>query len=123
MAGKKDIISEENIKTLVDEFYGEVNKDDLLSPIFNNFAKVDWDHHLPIMYKFWGSLLLGSMSYKGSPFPKHLALPIEKKHFDRWVLLFVKTIDDHFSGPIADDAKSRAMYIAQTFQYKMGISD
>lgn len=118
---KKDIENEEDIKLLVDTFYDSVNNDVLLSPVFNAFAKVDWSHHLPVMYNFWSTVLLGSMNYKGQPFPKHLRLPIQAQHFNRWISIFTQTIDALFSGQKAEEAKQKAISIARIFQLKMGI--
>jgi hemoglobin len=117
----KDINNEEDIKKLVDSFYEKVNIDDLLSPVFNDFAKVNWEKHMPVMYKFWGSLLLGTMDYKGQPFPKHMILPVTKEHFQRWIDLFIKTINENFIGRKAEEAKQRAQNIAMVFQHKMGL--
>jgi hemoglobin len=116
-----DITTEEDIKRLVDTFYASVNQDPLLEPVFNGHAQVDWPHHLPIMYQFWSSLLLGSASYKGQPFPKHMALPIGREHFERWLQLFHQTVDRLFSGDKAEEAKVRAQNVAYMFQYKMGL--
>ncbi|QHL87751.1 sec-independent protein translocase TatC [Nibribacter ruber] len=118
---KPDITTEEDIKHLVDTFYDHVNLDELLGPVFNDFAQVDWDHHLPTMYKFWSTVLFGSMAYKGQPFPKHLAMPIERPHFTRWIHLFTQTVDELFSGEMADQAKQKAASIANIFQMKMGL--
>ena len=117
----KDIASEQDIKTLVDTFYGKVNKDELLGPVFNDVAKVEWDKHLPTMYSFWSTLLFRSMSYKGQPLAKHLVLPVKQEHFERWVSLFCKTVDQLFAGPRAKEAKNYALSIADTFQTRMGI--
>ena len=114
-----DISSEEDIKKLVDTFYDSVNADELLGPIFNNFAKVNWEHHLPQMYDFWSTLLFATTRYKGRPFPKHLPLPINSQHFQRWISLFVANVDKQFAGPVAEQAKYKAQNIAQMFQYKM----
>lgn len=116
-----DIRDEQDIKLLVDTFYAKVNEDDLLAPIFNNFANVDWEHHLPIMYNFWSSVLFGTMAYKGQPFPKHMRLPIDRQHFARWVALFTATTDELFEGERAKELKQKAMSIAQVFQMKMGL--
>jgi hemoglobin len=116
-----DITTTEDIKTLVDSFYEKVNLDSLLAPVFNDFAKVDWEKHLPVMYKFWGSLLLGTMDYKGQPFPKHLILPIKAEHFKRWIEVFIKTVNENFQGQKAEEAKQRARNIAMVFQHKMGL--
>ena len=115
----KTITSQEDIIVLVDTFYDKVNKDKLLSPIFNEIAKVHWETHMPTMYAFWGSILLGSGTYSGRPFPKHIALPIKQQHFDRWLLLFHSNIDEQFSGELAEEAKTRASTIAQIFTAKI----
>ena len=115
----KALESKVDVIHLVDSFYDKVNKDEILSPIFNDFAKVHWDAHLPIMYEFWSSILLGTESYSGRPFPKHLSLPIEQKHFDRWLELFNQTVNDNFEGKLADEAKNRASNIAQIFSFKI----
>ncbi len=60
-------------------------------------------------------MLLGTGTYRGAPFPKHAVLPVEKAHFDRWLELFLATVDELFSGPKAEEAKGRALSIADTF--------
>jgi hemoglobin len=118
---KVDIKDEQDIKLLVDTFYDKVNGDELLSPIFNGFAQVNWEHHLPVMYSFWSSVLFGTMAYKGQPFPKHLPLPVDRQHFARWVDLFACTVDELFEGEKAREIKQKASSIAQVFQMKMGL--
>jgi hemoglobin len=121
MVMKKELNSEDDIKILVDAFYDSVGKDSLLSPIFNDFAKVDWTQHLPVMYSFWSAVLFGTTTYKGQPFPKHLPLPVTAEHFTRWVQLFTGTIDSLFEGVKAEEAKQKAASIAQVFQMRLGL--
>ena len=109
----------DDIKQMVDTFYDKVNKDKELSYIFNDFAKINWVTHLPIMYSFWSKLLLGEGDYRGNPFQKHIPLPIESHHFDRWVELFKQNIDEQFIGEIAEEAKLRAENIAYVFDNKL----
>lgn len=123
MNNTKEIQSKDEIKELVDSFYDKVNRDPLLSPVFNDFAGVNWEKHLPVMYSFWGSILLGNFTYKGNPFLKHIPLPIDKTHFDRWLSLFMETIDERFTGEKAEEAKQRAQSIAGIFQYKLATLD
>jgi len=118
---KTDIATQKDIIILVDRFYKKVNEDDLVSPIFNDSAKINWDKHMPIMYKFWGSILLQSASYKGQPFPKHMRLPVNEQHFERWLVLFYQTVNENFVGPKADEAIQRGLNIANVFMYKLGI--
>jgi len=113
-----DIQSRYDIERLVDLFYAKVFNDELLSPIF---GAVDWEHHKPIMYDFWSSLLLGDQRYQGNPFRKHIDLPIKSVHFDRWLKLFTETLNDNFSGEKAEEAKTRAHTIAGIFQHRLGL--
>ncbi len=116
---KQDINSSEDVKKLVDTFYEKVNADEVLSPVFNDFAKVDWPKHLPRMYQFWESILFSTGEYQGRPFQKHIPLPINETHFERWVSLFIKNTDEHFVGERAEEAKHRARTIAHIFNTKL----
>jgi|SRR5690606_31599095 len=115
---KNDISTREDIEKLVNQFYEKVQKDQLLAPVFSH---VDWDHHLPIMYNFWSSMMLGDQSYRGNPLQKHLPLAIEGEHFDQWLKLFHETIDANFAGEKAEEIKSRSLSIASIFQMRLGI--
>jgi hemoglobin len=118
-----DIKTETDVRAFVDDFYAKVTVDPMLGPIFNEIAGVDWAEHLPTMYRFWGSMLLGTRNYKGVPFPPHAALRahITPAHFTRWLTLFTESIDKLFQGEMADTAKQRAMNIAFIFQSKLSM--
>jgi hemoglobin len=116
---KKDVANIEDIQLLVDAFYTKVKADDLLGSIFNGVIQDRWPEHLDKMYRFWQTVLLGEHTYYGSPFAPHAKLPMEKKHFDRWLKLFEETLDEYFSGTIAEEAKWRAAKMAEMFQYKI----
>ena len=61
-----------------------------LGPIFD--ARIsDWEPHLAQMCAFWSSVALMSGRYHGAPRPKHLPLPVDAEHFDRWLALFETT--------------------------------
>jgi hemoglobin len=51
----------------------------------------DWEPHLQRMCAFWSSVALMSGRYHGRPMAKHLPLPIDARHFDRWLTLFEAT--------------------------------
>jgi hemoglobin len=114
----KDIATRADIELLVNAFYEKVMKDDLLAPVFQH---IDLPHHLPVLYNFWSSVLLGDQSYKSNPFAKHIQLPIDITHFDRWLSHFRSTVDEHFAGDKAEEAKQRAFSIAGIFQAKLGL--
>ena len=115
---QKEITSRKDIEQLVSEFYSKVRKDELLAPVF---AHVDWEHHTPLIVNFWSSILLGDQSYQGNPFRKHINLPIEGRHFERWLALFKRTLEENFEGEIAQEAMNRANTIAQMFQFRLGL--
>jgi len=116
---KHDIIELDDVKQLVDSFYGKVRNDSLIGPIFEERIQNRWPEHLAKMYTFWQTVLLGEHTYYGSPFPPHAHLPVEREHFNRWLDLFSETISEHFSGKTADEAMWRAGKMAEMFQYKL----
>jgi hemoglobin len=83
-------INEDVIKRLVHAFYAKARKDDLLGPIFDSRVG-NWDLHLERMCAFWSSVALMSGRYHGRPMEKHLPLPVDSRHFDRWLALFRQT--------------------------------
>jgi hemoglobin len=52
---------------------------------------------------------------------KHLGSPVSGGHFNRWLALFFKTVDENFTGKKAEEVKSRAENILGIFQAKMGL--
>ncbi|MFK8058420.1 MAG: group III truncated hemoglobin [Saprospiraceae bacterium] len=116
---KPDIKDLADIQLMVDAFYQQVKSDELLAPVFGTQAQVNWEAHLPAMYGFWQKVLLGQGDYRGNPFQKHIPLKIDATHFKRWLSLFIGTVDTHFSGVTAEEAKLRANTIAHIFQSKL----
>lgn len=114
-----DILNAADIKLLVDSFYAKVRGDELLSEIFNGKIGESRKQHLEKMYGFWSTVLFAEQSYKGSPFVHHANLPVDRKHFDRWLVLFYETIDEHFNGEKATEAKWRADKMAQMFSSRL----
>lgn len=117
MAGIADRtgIDEAMIERLVRGFYAKVRKDAVLAPIFESRIQ-DWEAHLQRMCAFWSSVALMTGRYHGSPMSKHLALPIDAKHFDRWLALFAETA--HEVCPPAAEAHfvERANRIAESLE-------
>src|SRR5438093_1977893 len=111
-----DITDRRDVACLVNVFYDRVRDDDILGPIFDDIAHVDWTTHLPRMYDFWESVLFARATFKGTPLLVHRALdrrtPLTTAAFDRWIALFQSTVDDLFSGPMAEHAKTCAVRIA-----------
>lgn len=114
-----DIQTLDDIRLLVDSFYGKVQQDQQLGPIFKESIQDRWPQHLSKMYSFWQTILLDEHTYNGRPFPPHARLPIDKVHFERWLQLFHETVDELFQGTVAEEAKSRGNKMAALFQIKL----
>lgn len=121
-----DIISGAEIKIVIDTFYEKVRADASIGFIFNDIAKVDWEHHMPIMYDFWESTVFGTGTYTRNAMTPHFVLQDKVKftaaHFERWVFLFVTTVDELYAGENAEIMKMRATSIAGLMQNKLGIN-
>jgi hemoglobin len=112
-------IDEPMIERLVRTFYGRVQKDPLIGPIF--LARVvDWEHHIAKLCDFWSSVALMSGRYHGQPMQKHVNLPVGSAHFDRWLALFEATATELCGPAAAAHFIERARRIADSLE--MGIA-
>lgn len=119
METKHDIQGLEDIKRMVDDFYGRVAQDELLAPIFFHRLSDDWAAHLEKMYTFWNAALFGEPGYRGNPFAAHATMPVAAAHFERWLSLFNQTVDTWFEGPVAREARQRGLIMATTFERRI----
>jgi hemoglobin len=108
-------IDEAMIEKLVRAFYVRVQKDPLIGPIFA--ARItDWEPHLQQMFSFWGSVALMTGTYHGQPMQKHLPLPVDGRHFDRWLELFAATARELCPPKAAEHFVERAYRIAESLE-------
>jgi hemoglobin len=108
-------ITEAMIEHLVRSFYERVRTDELLAPVFDARIR-DWEPHLAQMFAFWSSVALMSGRYHGAPMPKHLPLPIDAAHFDRWLALFEETASAVCPAEAAAHFVERARRIAASLE-------
>ncbi|PYS99743.1 MAG: hypothetical protein DMF63_10475 [Acidobacteria bacterium] len=125
----KDVESRTDIDRLMNVFYERALGDSVIGYIFTDVAKLDLEHHLPIIGDFWESLLFGTPTYQKhgrNPMLVHKELhaksPLTPQHFERWLELFTATIDDLFAGENADHLKVRAGAIAARMLDFLGIA-
>ncbi|RYZ50496.1 MAG: group III truncated hemoglobin [Sphingobacteriales bacterium] len=116
---KADISTIQDIHRLVDTFYGKIQQDPVVGPVFTKVIGEDWSAHLDKMYRFWQTILLEEHTYNGRPFPPHAHLPVSGIHFDTWLRLWSETVDEGFEGPMATEAKWRADKMATVFLAKI----
>lgn len=116
MMNKPDLDSPERIEEFVNRFYDKVLKDEALAPIFLDVAGIDIREHFPRIRAYWEKLLLGHNDYHRHTMNIHRDLhhkrPLLASDFDRWLSLFVTTVDENYEGAKAERAKLVAEHIA-----------
>lgn len=113
-------IDEAMIRRLVHGFYDRVQQDPLIGPVFA--ARIaNWDAHLALMCDFWSSVVLMTGRYHGAPMGKHVRLPVDAVHFDRWLELFRETAQALCPPRAAELFLARATLIARSFE--MGVAN
>ncbi len=112
----RDLDDPEEIAEMVRRFYTDIAQDDLLGPVFNDVAHVDWSDHMDKLTAFWCRNLLSMPGYRGIPLRSHQRVhalrPFTAADFARWLELFHGTIDDGWAGPKAEQAKAFGRRVA-----------
>ncbi|HEU4470245.1 MAG TPA: group III truncated hemoglobin [Flavisolibacter sp.] len=118
-----DIRDRQDIERVLEVFYRRLLKDELVGHFFTEVVKLDLPSHLPRIAGFWESVLFGTIGYDGNLIrlhaPVHELSPIGKVHFDRWIAVFSQTVDELYSGQMADEMKKRAVSIAGIMYLKL----
>ncbi|MDZ7674783.1 MAG: group III truncated hemoglobin [Acidimicrobiales bacterium] len=122
-SGEADLDTRAKIHDVVVDFYREVVFDDLLGPVFDEVADVDWATHLPKLVDYWCQVLLGQPGYDGYILGPHAHVhekgPFTAELFDRWYSLWASCVDTHWTGPIADRATSHAERIGRVLARRL----
>ena len=120
---KTDITNRADLDKLIETFYGRVFADGQIGPFFTQVARVTPETHFLLLADFWETVLLGKNLYHQNVIQKHVELnkkrPLEPHHFERWLSLFVTTVDELFAGPVAEQAKIRARSMATVLRVKI----
>jgi hemoglobin len=120
---KKDISSREDLQQLVSKFYEKLLADDSINYLFTDVAKVNLDHHLPVLVDFWDNILFQSDTYRKNAIQPHIILhqqsQLQPQHFETWLRYFNESVDELFEGEKAFLAKERALSIATVMKIKL----
>ncbi|WP_237355211.1 group III truncated hemoglobin [Xanthobacter sp. YC-JY1] len=108
-------VTEDDLKRLVESFYGRAAADPLLGPVFAR-AIPDWAGHYQIVQNFWSRTLLGTARYSGMPFAAHIPLQLKPEHFTRWVALFKETAGEVLEPVAAARAIAKVEHMSTCFQ-------
>jgi hemoglobin len=119
----RDLDRPEEVAELVRRFYADVAQDDLLGPMFNDVARVDWSEHLPKLTAFWCRALFGIPGYVGNPFRAHADVHAQRafttRHFVRWLSLFEENLSLGWHGPYAEKALQLARDVARVHHHQL----
>ncbi len=111
-----DISSEADVKLFSDNFYKKLLADERIN---HHFLNLDLHSHMPRIYSFWNTILLGTLSYKNNMMEMHKHLDLKREEFPIWLRHFEATLRENFEGEKTDEAISRANTIALTMRYKL----
>lgn len=121
---KPDIRSRKDLHLIVKTFYKDLLLHQELAPFFEDFKD---DHklkaHLEILVDFWDNTLFYSGTYTKNAIRPHIEMHEKKKisarHFEAWLNLFNKAVDENFEGLHATTIKNRALSIATVMRIKL----
>ncbi len=127
MTTNKDLENKQDICLLVDTFYQRVRQNPIIGHIFIHIAQIEWEKHLPKIYAFWETVLLGENTYKNNVMEPHIQLnrkiKLEDGHFETWLNLWQGAVDELFVGENATSAKQKADTMQLLMRYKIQESE
>jgi hemoglobin len=113
MNSNAETVTREQLQALVQAFYRDLGADETLAPIFVNVLGPDWRLHLERIVEFWCTALLGSRSYRGNMFDKHMRIKgVRPEHFARWLALWQQHTASRFGPAEAAELQRMARRIA-----------
>ncbi|MEZ6163924.1 MAG: group III truncated hemoglobin [Phycisphaerales bacterium] len=113
-------VTREQLRLLVERFYGAIREDAQLGPIFDQRVR-DWDIHLDKMTRFWCSALLREGSYHGNPIEAHRFGGLSVELFDRWLGLFERVSNEVLGELGASRIVPLARRMGRTIAMRAGI--
>ena len=120
-------ITKENIRRMVDHFYSQVLKDELLADFFieklgDEMISDEWLSHLDLLRDFWASIILDDIAYNGEPIKPHVRMKgLKRESFERWLKLFFETVDRLYAKEAADTFKTHSQVVANNFMKSLNL--
>ena len=113
----RDLDTHDEIAEFVTRFYREIAQDERFHHWFETIAHVDWHAHTAALTEFWVGLLLGEPHDPADDVIEahrwlHDADPFDGALFERWLEIFDTTLDEGWTGPMTEAARSRGHGIA-----------
>jgi hemoglobin len=120
---KKDIETRADLEGMLRAFYEKAFADETIGHFFTQVVPLNLDTHIPVITDFWEAIIFNKHSYKKNVMVVHQHIHhlsrIKKEHLDRWVQIFIGTVDELFEGDKATLIKQRATSIATIMDIKL----
>lgn len=122
-----ETITKKNIRRMVDHFYSQILKDELISEFFieklgDEMISDEWLTHMNLLTDFWASLILGDTNYHGKPIKPHMHMEgLTRESFERWLKLFFETVDRLYVKEASDSFKTHGEKIANNFMLVLNL--
>jgi len=116
-----ETIDKKNIRRMMDHFYSQVIKDELLADFFieklgDEMISDEWLRHLNLLTDFWASRILNDTDYNGQPLKPHIQMKsLTRETFERWIKVFYQSVDKYYTKEPADIFKAHGKEIANNF--------
>lgn len=114
----RDLDTEDEIFEMVTRQYSDVVQDDLLAPYFTfGPGYLNWQSHIATVTDYWCHVVLYAPDYPIEVIESHRQLHDHQAFtpdlFDRWLQIFVDSVDGGWTGPNATWATKRATGMAR----------
>jgi hemoglobin len=118
-----DILNQDDLYLLVDNFYKKLLADQSINYIFTDVIKIHLEEHLPILVTFWSQAILGTGGYSKNLTQIHLDINTKEylspELFKIWLNHFYNAVDENFKGSNSEKIKTQALNIATVMQIKI----
>jgi hemoglobin len=122
-----DLAGRGDVEALLRRFYSRVLVDGVLAETFTVLRIGGLDSHIPVMCDFWETVLFRAGLYRGSALDAHRQVhqrnSLGSRHFVRWLTTWNDTVDEMYSGPVAERAKTQAARIAWAMHRRLTGTD
>ncbi len=122
-----DVQNQDDLYTIVDEFYKKLLADPKISYIFTDVVKIKLEEHLPILVTFWSQAILGTGGYFNNLTQIHLDVNMKsylsKELFEIWLTHFEAAINENFEGFNCERMKNMAHNLSTIMQIKIAQSN
>ncbi|MEO6123805.1 MAG: DUF1971 domain-containing protein [Ilumatobacteraceae bacterium] len=119
----RDLDTDQEIVEMVTRQYVDVLQDDCLAPYFNFGPEyMDWQAHIRSVADYWCHVLLYAPGYEIDVIESHRHLhdhaAFTPEVFDRWLQIFLDTVNGGWHGPLATTANKRATGMAWAMAHR-----